>query len=68
MIDNPIINHGLVARNIRMAFNTLVTGEWHPLTLISHMADVQLFGLNPARHHFMNALWHAFNVVMFFCC
>src|ERR1700683_4247357 len=34
VIDNPIINHGLVGRNIRMVFNTIVTGEWHPLTLI----------------------------------
>jgi tetratricopeptide (TPR) repeat protein len=66
VIDNPRINQGLVWRNVRMVFNTIVTGEWHPLTLISHMADVQLFGLNPAGHHFMNSLWHAFNVVMLF--
>src|ERR1700690_4460518 len=66
VIDNPRINQGLVWRTVRMVFNTIVTGEWHPLTLISHMADVQLFGLNPAGHHFMNALWHAFNVVMLF--
>jgi hypothetical protein len=30
--------------------------NWHPLTWISHMVDVSLFGLNPAGHHFSNVL------------
>lgn len=64
--DNPLINQGLVWAHVVRAFNTIITGEWHPLTLISHMADVQMFGQNAAGHHFMSALWHAFNVVLLF--
>ncbi len=66
VVDNPLINQGLVWNHIVRSFNTLVTGEWHPLALISHMTDVQLFGLKPAGHHFVSALWHAFNVVLLF--
>jgi protein O-mannosyl-transferase len=63
---NPLIKNGLVWRHVLDAWNAIITGEWHPLTLISHMADVQMFGLRPAGHHFMNALFHAFNVVLLF--
>ena len=63
---NPLIRNGLVWRNILTSFDAVITGEWHPLTLISHMADIQMFGEKPAGHHFVSALWHAFNVVLLF--
>ena len=64
--DNPLIRGGLVWHNIPLVFNAVVTGEWHPLALLSHMADVQIYGMNPAGHHFTSALWHAFNVALLF--
>ena len=42
------------------------TDYWMPLTLISHMAGVQLFGLHPAGHHAMNVLLHAASTVILF--
>ena len=33
-------------------------GNWHPLTSLSHMLDVQLFGLRPAGHHAVSLLLH----------
>ena len=33
--------------NAGWAFRTSCMGNWHPLTMLSHMADVQLFGLEP---------------------
>jgi protein O-mannosyl-transferase len=63
---NPLIKSGLVWTNVVGAWNAIITGEWHPLTLISHMADVQMFGTKPAGHHFVSALWHAFNVALLF--
>jgi tetratricopeptide (TPR) repeat protein len=30
-----------------------------PVTNLTHLADVTLFGLNPAGHHAVNLLWHA---------
>jgi len=40
--------------------------NWHPITWLSHMADVQMFGLRPAGHHLTNVLLHTLNVVLFF--
>jgi len=33
------------------------SSNWHPLTWISHMLDVQLFGFKPAGHHFTSLLF-----------
>jgi tetratricopeptide (TPR) repeat protein len=42
------------------------SSNWHPLTWLSHMADVQLYRQNPAGHHFTNVLLHALDVVALF--
>ena len=42
------------------------TDYWMPLSLISHMADVQFFGMNPAFHHAGNVLIHAVSAVLLF--
>ena len=42
------------------------TDYWMPLTLISHMAGVQLFGLHPSGHHAVNVLLHATSTVILF--
>lgn len=44
---------------------TLVHGHnGHPVTWISHMADVSLYGLDPAGHHVTNVVLHVANVVL----
>jgi hypothetical protein len=40
--------------------------NWHPVTWLSHMLDCQLFKLDPAGPHYMNAMFHALNVVLLF--
>src|SRR5262249_23105324 len=42
------------------------SGNWHPLTWISHMVDVSLFGVKPGPHHLTNAVFHAANTVLLF--
>jgi Tfp pilus assembly protein PilF len=37
-----------------------------PLTMLSHAADVALFGMEPAGHHLVNLIIHAVNAVLFF--
>ena len=64
--SNPHVLQGLSFQNISWALTTTVESNWHPLTWISHMADVQLFGLNPLGHHLVNVILHAFNVVLLF--
>ncbi|HEX3719040.1 MAG TPA: hypothetical protein VH595_13820, partial [Verrucomicrobiae bacterium] len=49
--NNDAIQHGLSWRAIAWAFTTFYASNWHPLTWISHMVDVQLYGLRPAGHH-----------------
>ena len=64
--SNPHVLQGLSLGNIAWAFKATVEANWHPLTWISHMADVQLFGTNPLGHHMVNVVLHAFNVVLLF--
>jgi protein O-mannosyl-transferase len=64
--SNAHVRQGLSWSNVRWAFTATVEANWHPLTWISHMVDVQFFGLNPAGHHLDSVLLHAINVVLLF--
>ena len=49
--DNPNIQKPLSIENLSWAFGTDYThtsANWHPLTWLSHMADYQLYGMDPA--------------------
>ncbi|MGA8150319.1 MAG: tetratricopeptide repeat protein [Terriglobales bacterium] len=64
--DNAHVRAGLQWDTFKWAFTTYDEANWHPLTWISHAVDCQLFGLNPAGHHYMNIMLHAGNVVLVF--
>ena len=63
---NAHVLRGLSWNNIKWAFTATVEANWHPVTWISHMADVQIFGLNPRGHHLISVVLHGFNVVLLF--
>jgi len=66
--QNRQVQAGLTWHGLAWAFGH-VHGDftyWHPLTWVSHMADCQLFGLNPAGHHLVNLLLHALNSLLVF--
>lgn len=63
---NLHVRNGLTAGGIEWAFRSTEAANWFPLTWISHMADVQLFGLNSGRHHLGNVLLHAASAVLLF--
>jgi len=63
---NAHVLHGLSWSNIAWALTATIQANWHPLTWISHMSDVQLFGLNPWGHHLSSVVLHGFNVVLLF--
>ena len=63
---NLHVQQGLTPANFRWAFTATSEANWHPLTWLSHMADVSLFGANPAGHHFTSILFHALNVALLF--
>lgn len=64
--ENPHVKAGLTREGIAWAFTAMHVGNWHPLTWLSHMLDVQLFGLHPGAHHLVNVLFHATNTVLLF--
>jgi tetratricopeptide (TPR) repeat protein len=64
---NAHVLRGLSWENFRWAFGTdNPAANWHPLTWLSHMSDVQAFGLNPLGHHLINILLMAVDVVLLF--
>ena len=64
--DNGHVGRGLSLEGLRWAFTTFHAANWHPLTWLSHMLDVELFGLEPAGHHLMSVGLHAINAVLLF--
>jgi len=57
--DNPRVREGLTLTGVRWALTSFHASNWHPLTWISHMADVSLFGLDARGHHLSSVLIHA---------
>jgi protein O-mannosyl-transferase len=64
---NSHIQKGLSWAGVTWAFSSIgYSDNWHPLTWLSHMLDVQLFGLNPAGHHFTNLFYHLLATLLLF--
>jgi tetratricopeptide (TPR) repeat protein len=63
---NVHVQNGLTPGNIQWAFSHLVSSNWHPVTMLSHMLDCQLFGLKPGAHHLVSVLFHAANTALLF--
>jgi protein O-mannosyl-transferase len=63
---NAHVLQGLSWNNIAWACTATIEANWHPLSWISHMADVQVFGTNPRGHHAVSVVLHGFNVVLLF--
>lgn len=64
---NPVVQSGLTPQTISWAFTSYETGNWHPLTWLSHMLDTELFGkMNPRAVHMENVALHALNAVLLF--
>jgi tetratricopeptide (TPR) repeat protein len=64
--ENPIVAQGLTWHGVSWALTTGHASNWHPLTWLSHMLDVQLYGLNPGLHHLTNLLFHIANTLLLF--
>lgn len=64
---NPHVQAGLTWPSMNWAFSSSGgTGNWHPLTWLSHMADVEIFGLKAWGHHLTSVLVHIANSVLLF--
>jgi protein O-mannosyl-transferase len=56
---NSHVTPGLTGEGFRWAFTDGPGGEWYPLSMLSHMLDCQIFGVEPWGHHLVNVLLHA---------
>jgi tetratricopeptide (TPR) repeat protein len=63
---NRTVQKGLTAEGALWAFTTTDVSNWHPLTWLSHMADVEFFGLDSGRHHLVSVALHVANVILMF--
>jgi protein O-mannosyl-transferase len=64
--QNPVVQKGLTVEGLVWAFSAPHVYNWHPLTWLSHMVDVQLFGLHAGGHHLMSLLFHTVNALLLF--
>lgn len=74
--DNKHVLNGLTWENMEWAMTAGigrkvpgmadVVDYWRPLSLMSHMLDVSLFGLQAGAHHLMSAALHALAAAMLF--
>jgi hypothetical protein len=63
---NAWVAKGLTAGGLARVWSANVANNWHPLTMLSHMLDCQLWGLAPAGHHLTSLLLHIANVLLLF--
>jgi hypothetical protein len=47
---HPVIREGLSRESLAWAFTSIVWANWTPLAWLSHMLDVEMFGLDPGGH------------------
>ena len=64
--DNPTVRAGWTPEGVAWAFTTRHASNWHPLTWLSHMTDVELFGMDAGRHHAVSAGLHLLNCILLF--
>ncbi|MEA2708884.1 MAG: hypothetical protein QOF78_1485 [Phycisphaerales bacterium] len=65
-VFEPHVRRGLTLDNVQWAFTTTHFANYHPLTWLSHMADVSMFGHKPAGHHLVSVALHSINAVLLY--
>jgi tetratricopeptide (TPR) repeat protein len=66
VLKNPVVRNGLTFSGVVWAFTSTAMSNWHPVTWLSHMLDVQMFGLDPTGHHLTSVLLHAIAALLLF--
>ena len=64
--DNRQLAQGLTAATVRYAFTSTDAANWHPLTWLSYLIDVQWAGVSPWAFHATNVALHAVNAALVF--
>lgn len=64
--SNLHVRQGITPGGIAWAFTSTEIANWFPLTRLSHMLDVELFGLDAGWHHLDSALLHILATLFLF--
>ena len=64
--ENPVILKGITWEGMKYAATTVCDENWHPLTMLTHMADCQFYGTWAGGHHLTCLMLHALGVVLLF--
>ncbi|MEJ2691259.1 MAG: tetratricopeptide repeat protein [Deltaproteobacteria bacterium] len=62
--SNNHIAQGISWQGLRWALSSSYAGHWHPVTWISHMLDISMFGLQPGYHHLVSVGFHLANTLL----
>ena len=66
VVENADVAAGVTWHGLAWAFTAMRAGYWMPLIWISHMVDVQIYGMNAGGHHVTNVILHAINTALLF--
>ncbi len=64
--SNTHVQAGLTPKSVQWAFTARHASNWHPVTWLSHMLDIELFGMNPRGHHAVNLALHIASALLLF--
>lgn len=66
VVHNDVVQRGLTLSGITWAFATFTAGNWHPLTWLSHLLDVSLYGMWAGGHHLTSLGLQTANGILLF--
>lgn len=66
LLTNANVYKGFSWSGLAWAFTTPYEANWMPISWLSHMTDMTLFGANPIGHHLMSLLFHCVNTSLLF--
>lgn len=67
--ENQQVRRGLTMQGLAWAMTSMTASNWHPITWLSHMLDVELWGASPTSafgHHLTSVLLHGVNSSLVF--
>ena len=66
VVSNQLFRDGLSWTTVVRCFTQYHAANWHPITWLSHLIDLALYGLDPAGHHATNVLLHLLGSLLLF--
>src|SRR5262249_14122806 len=64
--ENPNVQAGLNWHNVVWALTTTHSPYWHPMTWLSHLLDVTMFGMDAGWHHVTSMMIHLAGTLVLF--